>query len=364
MRDKQKTLYVRVGFFVIAALVLILLVLIALGAGAFLRKSVLIETYLDESVQGLEIGSPVKHRGVQIGNVERIDFVNNVYGMDPNSKEYYQSGRYVYILMALDKGKLLDIDNSVTPERMDRIRKSGLRIRLAIQGLTGVAYLEADYFEPERYEELSIHWQPEHFYLPSIPSAITRVSNAIEQVISVVDKANLPRLGESLQRLSNSLSDAAEGAQVKEISDNLLTLLKGLQTTNEQVQTLVADPALRQIVKDAASGATHAKNTFATLDEELPPVIENADVTMQRVADATEELPQAIRSITRAVRKMERLLARNQQTLDQTFRSLNETSENVEETTEELKQHPSRAIFGAPPRPTSVYPPSSGKPAP
>ena len=34
----------------------------------------------------------------------------------------------------------------------------GFRVRLASQGLTGVAYLEADYLDPERNPPLEIDW--------------------------------------------------------------------------------------------------------------------------------------------------------------------------------------------------------------
>ena len=37
---------------------------VVLGGGALFRRTVIFETYLQESVQGLDIGSPVRYRGV------------------------------------------------------------------------------------------------------------------------------------------------------------------------------------------------------------------------------------------------------------------------------------------------------------
>ena len=48
--------------------------MLALGAGNVFKRTVTIETYFDESVQGLDVGSAVKYRGVQIGRVTRIGF--------------------------------------------------------------------------------------------------------------------------------------------------------------------------------------------------------------------------------------------------------------------------------------------------
>ena len=46
--------------------------LIAFGAGQFFKTETLAETYFNESVQGLNIGSEVKYKGVKIGAVKSI----------------------------------------------------------------------------------------------------------------------------------------------------------------------------------------------------------------------------------------------------------------------------------------------------
>ena len=65
----QKTNYFKLGLFVILAFALTAAMLIALGAGQFLKTETLAETYFNESVQGLNIGSEVKYKGVIIGAV-------------------------------------------------------------------------------------------------------------------------------------------------------------------------------------------------------------------------------------------------------------------------------------------------------
>ena len=53
----------------IGALVAGILVLVIIGTGRFFERKVIIETYFKESVQGLDIGSKLKYRGVTIGEV-------------------------------------------------------------------------------------------------------------------------------------------------------------------------------------------------------------------------------------------------------------------------------------------------------
>ena len=62
-------LFILIGFFFLASTVIIL------GAGKLFTRTITLETYINESINGLEVGSTVKYRGVKIGAVKRIGFV-------------------------------------------------------------------------------------------------------------------------------------------------------------------------------------------------------------------------------------------------------------------------------------------------
>ena len=63
----QKANYFKLGLFVIGAIVAGVAVLLIIGSGRWLKPHVVMETYFNESVQGLDIGSKMKYRGVTIG---------------------------------------------------------------------------------------------------------------------------------------------------------------------------------------------------------------------------------------------------------------------------------------------------------
>jgi phospholipid/cholesterol/gamma-HCH transport system substrate-binding protein len=75
----EKLSYFKIGVFVISAIVIGVIGVVVLGAGAIFQKRSLIETYIDESVQGLDVGSPVKFRGVPVGRVEQISLTSAEY---------------------------------------------------------------------------------------------------------------------------------------------------------------------------------------------------------------------------------------------------------------------------------------------
>ena len=63
----------KLGLFVLLGMGLALAAIVLLGARNFNEKTVTYLTFFDESVQGLDAGSPVKFRGVTIGRVATID---------------------------------------------------------------------------------------------------------------------------------------------------------------------------------------------------------------------------------------------------------------------------------------------------
>src|SRR5689334_24962763 len=75
----EKFSYFKIGIFVISAVILGVLGVVVLGAGAIFQKKNIAETYIDESVQGLDVGSPVKFRGVPVGRVEDISLTSAAY---------------------------------------------------------------------------------------------------------------------------------------------------------------------------------------------------------------------------------------------------------------------------------------------
>jgi hypothetical protein len=117
----MKKYYFKLGLFVTLGICLAVAAVIVLGAGTLLREEILVESYFEESVQGLNVGSPVKFRGVQIGNVEEITFAG---------KEYVSQREYVLVRCAVfpdafqRKG-----DRLVLEEEVDK----GLRVRLSIR---------------------------------------------------------------------------------------------------------------------------------------------------------------------------------------------------------------------------------------
>src|ERR1044072_1248420 len=112
--------YFKIGLFIIIGTVIAAFGVVALGVGTIFQKKILVETYIDESVQGLDVGSPAKFRGVPVGKVETITLT---------SAEYPTKRRYVLVRIGLTttifEGAISD---SGSRSLMTEVEK-GLRVR-------------------------------------------------------------------------------------------------------------------------------------------------------------------------------------------------------------------------------------------
>src|SRR4029453_12464880 len=64
--------YIRLGAFVMVTGCVLVAVLFLLGGRKLFQPTFMFETYFDESVAGLDLGAPVRFRGVPLGQVSEI----------------------------------------------------------------------------------------------------------------------------------------------------------------------------------------------------------------------------------------------------------------------------------------------------
>jgi len=61
--------YFRLGVFVLSAIGVLIAIILIFGGGRFFKPSFTVETYVKQSVTGLDVGAPVRFRGVRLGQV-------------------------------------------------------------------------------------------------------------------------------------------------------------------------------------------------------------------------------------------------------------------------------------------------------
>jgi len=203
----EKIHYFRVGLFTVFSLVLLTFGLILFGAGKIFKDdSILLETYFNQSVQGLDIGSPVKFNGVKVGEVKEILFAKDLYGKGEVSGEFEDYYKGVVVRFEV-KGsyfpKFREEDAQAVLDKL--VRDEGLRIRMNVIGITGLVYLEISFWSAAKVPPpMKMTWAPEHLYIPSAPSVITRLTDQLDKFLNMMDDSGYSMLG-NLSRASNAL---------------------------------------------------------------------------------------------------------------------------------------------------------------
>src|ERR1700752_1417932 len=226
----EKFSYFKIGIFVISAVVIGIIGVVVLGVGTIFQKKTIVETYIDESVQGLDVGSPVKFRGVPVGRVEQISLT---------SAEYSTRRGYVVVRISISSNMFQFPVNDPTSAQLKEALDRGFRIRIAPQGLTGVAYLEADYLDPERNPPLEIDWQPYYPYIPSTRSRITQLSEAVERILRNFSDINIPQITGGIEKSLAAITKLAESANLEKIGTQANSLLTEVRETNRQINAVI-----------------------------------------------------------------------------------------------------------------------------
>lgn len=332
---KSATLYLRVGILVVAGALLAAGFVIFLAANRGSGPVQVFETYSRESVQGLDVGAPVRYRGVPIGRVTEVSLVSSAYRR-PEGVAHTEAFQLVLIRFAVDGTAIAEV-----PSMQEAIRL-GLRARISAQGITGVNYLELDFVNPERFPVPPIPWTPRHTVVPSIPSTVAQVRGAAETLVERLSQVPIEQMANDLAALLGGLSrQANEG--------DLAATLRGTAQMSAQLNALLQSGAVEALLADARGAAEQARGLAAA--PELRQAIANISAAAVELRRATQRLPATIEGVDRTLRTARDTTSDIQSELVPILADLRATTASLRATAEALRGSPSQTLFGAPPPP-------------
>ncbi len=231
--------YFRIGSFVVTGITILIIALIVFGSGKLFKKTVYVETYFNESVQGLTIGSAVKYRGMEIGHVKAISFVSQIYENGNSLGKSNISSRYIYVKMAITSDILTNSSAKNLQFSLTQEIKDGLRIKLALQGLTGNAYLELDYLNPRTNPPLTISWKPKDYYIPSSPSVLSEFGENLSTILDSLKQVNFNEFFTNIQNLATSTNQVMRKADaiLEKNKQQVTDAASNLRNFSEQAKT-------------------------------------------------------------------------------------------------------------------------------
>jgi ABC-type transporter Mla subunit MlaD len=331
----NRALYTRVGILILAAIALAAGFVIFLTSGRLSGSARVLETYVSESVTGLEVGAPVRYRGVQVGSVTELSLVSAQYRR-PDDAPFSQSFQLVLIRFAVDREK---IGGESTPRVSEAIRL-GLRARIAAQGITGVSYLELDFLDPERFPPLPIPWQPQYTYVPAAPSTVAQVRNAAEELVGRLARLPLESLMANLAGIAANLNEQSRNADLGGTLNEVRMLVAELRQTLAGSELPLMMQELRNLTGDVHNllGGPETRQT-----------VNNLSGAAAELRQALQRLPAAVQALEGTLRAARGTSNDAQAELVPILRDLRAAAGGLRDVTEQLRRAPSQTLFGAPP---------------
>lgn len=328
-------LYLRVGVLAIAGIVLAVGFVVFLAGGRGLQATEVFETYIEESVQGLDVGAPVRYRGVPVGRVTQIGLVAAEYRR-PQGADFNAGFQLVFVRFGIDPGLVGE-----TPSLADAVQL-GLRARIRAQGITGVNYVELDFANPQRFPVPDLPWQPRNPVLPAIPSTVAQVTSAAEVMVQRLQGVPIEQMAADLSALlANLKRQTGDG--------DAAVALREVARTMTLVRAAVEDSDLAGALAELRAAATDARNLLA--GPEMRGAVANAGAAAAELRRTAQRLPGAVEGMERTMRAARETTVDVQAELLPILIDLRATTASLRTMADQLRASPSQALFGAPPTP-------------
>ena len=334
--------YFKLGLFVLASGATLLLMLFLLGGRSLLQPRYTVETYFNESVSGLAVGSPVKFRGVPVGQVSEISIASDTY---QTGLTLLQRTPYVLVRM-----QLIGISAHIFNQLQDAV-KAGLRVETHLAGITGQLYVSLSLLDPVRSPPLPVSWKPDYPYIPSAPSTSNRIVANVEHFLADLDQAEIAQLGQNLNRLVVSLGTRVDEAQVRQLAEEAVVTLRSVRATVGRIDKLVDRSGLDETLRHAQRATARAETilsdpAFDSIPRDLAAITQRTRVLVDE-----PQLDQTIQSANRLLVRLDGLVGATQYDARSAIEDLRVSMENLRVLSENARRYPAGLLFGDPPTP-------------
>jgi paraquat-inducible protein B len=333
----SKATYFKVGLFTVTALAIFAAAVLYFGLSQAFQPLLQCETFFNHSVQGLRSGAAVQFRGFNVGSVSTIAITKMPGG---------QGGRQMVKVNFTINPALISGDKGQSPEHARRFLedeiRSGLRIYLSLQGVSGITYLNLDYSNDPSVIAMTAG-APEgprggpggaapsgEPMAPVLPGDSTLVIPSVQSTIL--------EIGESMTQIVRTIRDI----DFKTLVDKSTVLMGNLEQLTSQLNRETGG------FTETLLGAISETQTAASQVGELAKSM-NAQMTDFLKGSQMKELEATLADTRKTLNRLDNLMKAPQATLPTTLDNLRVMSENLREFSEMARNYPSQIFLGGPP---------------
>jgi len=319
-----------VGMFVLGALALGIIALLSFGGLSLFSRPQRFMVYFDESVHGLDLGSPVKLRGVRVGRVVDLE----IHYDDKANRSV------VAVTCELNRNVITDAKGAqlrVTgPGDLSMMVDHGLRAQLGVLGLaTGLLFVELDFVDPLLYPPNALADVPKYVVIPSMPSAISEYQASISEILSDLRKVDFAGISKDIKTLLATTNRKVNELDLKGLGDKV-------GRAADSVTALVDSPEAKLALANLNATLVAARAAMEKLNGQVGPL---SDELKQTLADAQT----ALKTLDATAVTTRRFIQQQNQVGDDltaTLRQIAEAATALDNLAAAIERNPSSLVVG------------------
>ena len=291
---RQKTNLI-IGLFVILGVVMGVVAIIWVGATSYFQKGTTYVSYFDESVQGLQLNSAVKFRGVDKGLVESIMVAPD--------------NRNIGVVMKINM--------------REELQKTAVA-QLKSAGITGIMFVELDLRKPgEKDLSPKIDFPSEYPIIPSRPSEMQRLVAGANEIVEKFNQIDAKGISDQLIATTKALEELIQSKQITSILARVDAAAGNLDRLTARADKILGEAGLDKTMAETREAVKGAQAMLATLNDQVLGM--QLPATMAKTRELTREL-------------------------QATSQNLRQSSETLEMLLQRVYERPSDLLFGKPPK--------------
>ncbi len=319
-----------VGAFVIGAFALGIVALLTFGGVSFFSKPQRFVVYFNESIHGLDLGSPVKLRGVRVG---RVADLNIRYDEKTNQSVVAVVCEFSRDKMTDPRGSVIDVSNRA---ELQTLVDRGLRAQLGVLGLaTGLLFVELDFYNPKEYPVNEKVTDLKYVVVPAVTSAITEFQNSASEILANLKKVDFAGIAREVTQLAAESRRKLDGVDLKGVAEQW-------RKTGADLDALATTPEIKQTFANLNSAVAELRGVLAKLDTQVVPAGKELTETLAQAKTAIESFNQTAMAARKFIASHNGLGDELVGTLEQ----INEAADAVKRLADFLERNPNALITG------------------
>jgi ABC-type transporter Mla subunit MlaD len=267
--------YFRLGLFVLAAIGALIALILVFGSGQIFQKTFEVETYIKQSVTGLDNGASVRFRGVKVGQVISVGLTGELY-----EKNIPLIDRKEYVIVRM----LINGDPKQFLGEVNGLVTANLRAKVKTMGITGVNYIELDFEgRHNEYPDLTYNWKPDYPVIPSLPSPADEIFSGLQKVVNNLSALNLVETQQKFDSLVSNLNAVLAGSGKG--NQGIAQSVQELNTLLAKMNSVTSNAELELLTQELVASSVVLRQMLSSIQGDTTTTIENLKQASEQLND-------------------------------------------------------------------------------